>query len=279
MKLILGDNQFFGINHHDLQKGNHSKAQFSDRKKIQNFIKDSINMGMDGFMINSNETGYEIVKNYEIHRDKEIHYSIPYPHKYATMVNEKGMLSLLKYVISKTSIFLLIRKLPILIISRNIKYLIPLIVKLEIPKTLSKGSTIYIQNIVTDLILGIKRFDLLELFAQEVRKRGFRPGLITLNPVLLDSYISESTILNQRDVVVCFNINVSGFNVFPSKTIVEEFVRQHKTYKLMGMSIFSSGGANIEKSISFIKKLKLDYVVFGSSKLENIKSNMNYFKS
>ena len=41
----------------------------------------------------------------------------------------------------------------------------------------------------------------------------------------------------------------------------------------MGMSIFSSGGTKISESIKYIKKLNLDYVVFGSSKINNIESN------
>lgn len=274
MKLILGDNQFFGINHHDLQKGNKTKMQFSDEIKINDFIRKTINLGMDGFMINSNDLGYKIINNYSVVGNEEIHYSIPYPHKYASMVNEEGMLSLLKYFISKTSIFLLIRNLPSFVITRNIKYLIPLVVSLEIPKNLPVGSTVYIQNIITDLVLGIKRFDLLEAFASEVRRRGFRPGLITLNPVLLNTYIKDSTILNQKDLVVCFNINEAGFNVFPSRSDVSKYIKEPKPYKLMGMSIFSSGGGNIEESIMFIKKLNLDYLVFGSSKLENIKFNI-----
>ena len=104
MKLILGDNQFFGINHHDLQKGNKTKLKFSDEHKITEFIEETIKLGLDGFMINSNDTGYKIVNNYKAKEKEEIHYSIPYPHKYATMVNEEGMLSLLKYFISKTSL-------------------------------------------------------------------------------------------------------------------------------------------------------------------------------
>ena len=53
-------------------------------------------------MINSNNMGYNIVKDFKVKDIEEVHFSIPYPHKYATMVNEAGMLSLLKYFISKT---------------------------------------------------------------------------------------------------------------------------------------------------------------------------------
>lgn len=278
MKLILGDNQFFGINHHDLQKGNQTKLKFSDEHKITEFIEDTIKLGLDGFMINSNDTGYKIVNNYKTKEKEEIHYSIPYPHKYATMVNEEGMLSLLKYFISKTSFLLLLRTLPKFLLTRNIKYLVPLIVSLEIPKGLQKGSTIYIQNIVTDLILGIKRFDLLEAFSKEVRRKGFRPGIITLNPVLLDSHIKKSKTMNKSDMTVCFNINEAGFNVFPSKKEVNNFILKSHSYNLMGMSVFSSGGGDIKKSIDYIKSLNLDYIVFGSSRTKNIKNNIINFK-
>ena len=279
MKLILGDNQFFGINHHDLNKGNQTKLKFSSEEKISDFISETINLGLDGFMINSNNMGYNIVKDFKVKDIEEIHFSIPYPHKYATMVNEAGMLSLLKYFISKTSIMLLTRTFPKFILTRNVKYLLPLVINLEIPKGLQKGSTIYMQNIVTDLILGLNRFDLLEAFSREVRIKGYKPGIITLNPVLLDSYIKNSTIVNRGDVTICFNINEAGFNVFPSKETVVNFVKQSHNYKLMGMSVFSSGGGDIKKSIKFIKNLKLDYIVFGSSKIENIKKNIQSFRS
>ena len=60
MKIILGDNQFFGINHHDLNKANKDKSKFADEKSIVNFIISSLNAGLDGFMINSNQMGYNI---------------------------------------------------------------------------------------------------------------------------------------------------------------------------------------------------------------------------
>ena len=47
----------------------------------------------------------------------------------------------------------------------------------------------------------------------------------------------------------------------------------------MGMSIFASGAENIPSSIDYIKELPLDYVVFGTSKLENIESNMRLFQN
>lgn len=275
MKIILGDNQFFGINHHDLNKADQDKSKFEHEKSIVNFIKNSLNAGLDGFMINSNQMGYNIINKHKFDSNKEIHYSIPYPHKYAAIINANGMSNMLSYFIKNTSLYKVFFSLPKYFLTKNLKYLIPIATSLEIPKSLPKGSTVYLQNVVTDLILGLDKIDVLEYYANDLRKNGFKVGIITLNPLKLDKLITNSSYLNRSDVTVCFNINLSGFNVFPNKLEVEKLIATKKNYNLMGMSIFSSGGAKIKDSIDYIQNLNLNYVVFGSSKIENVKNNFN----
>jgi hypothetical protein len=279
MKIILGDNQFFGINHFDLEKGEKTKLKFDSTKKIEAFINDSLDIGLDGFMINSNERGYEIVNSSKFDLTKEIHYSIPYPHKYASMVNENGMMSLFEHVIKNTSLIKNIIGGVKLVATQNLKSITPLALNLEVPKNLKKGSYVYMQNIITDLLLGMGRGDILVEFIKSVYNMGYKPGIITLNPIMFDKLLkNEQEAEWLKDLIVCFNINKEGFNVFPSLDFVEDFIESSPKYKLMGMSIFASGAANIPHSINYIKKLKLDYVVFGSSRLENIKSNFDLLK-
>lgn len=276
MKQILGDNQFFGVNHHDLQKGDETKEKFSSNGSIILFINEAMEIGLDGFMINSNNRGYEIINSFHNTKGKELHYSIPYPHKFASMVNENGLFDLLKYVLVKSSYHSLFLKLPSFFVTRNVKYLLPLILDLETPNKLKKGSYIYLQNIVTDLLLGMKRNDLLETFCNVVLDKGYRPGIITLNPLILDSVVKEFTPKIQENLIICYNINDKGFNVFPDKLSVEALTYKNTLYKKMGMSILSSGGIkSIENSLAYIKKLPLDYVVYGSSSLKNIYENYN----
>jgi len=280
MKIILGDNQFFGVNHFDLKKGEKTKNKFDNTSKIEGFIKESHKIGLDGFMINSNELGYKLIANSSFEGNKEIHYSIPYPHKYADMINESGMLSLGVHVIKNTSI---IKNIFIgfkYLFTRNIKHIIPLILDIEVPKNLKKGSYVYLQNIITDLLLGIGREDLIIGFINSVTKMGYKPGIITLNPVLLNEHLQSNDKINLiKDLIVCFNINKEGFNVFPNLQKVEDLIKSKTQYKLMGMSIFASGAGNIPFSIDYIKKLPLDYIVFGTSKLSNVESNMKLLKN
>ena len=280
MKIILGDNQFFGINHFDLEKGVKTKLKFDTKTKIEAFINDSLKIGLDGFMLNSNEKGYEIVNFSKFDNEKEIHYSIPYPHKYASMVNENGMMSLFRYIIKNTSFIKNLIGGIKLVATQNLKSITPLALNLEVPKNLKKGSYIYMQNIITDLLLGLGRGDILIEFITSVSKMGYKPGIITLNPIMFDKLLKDRQDVNWlKDLVVCFNINKEGFNVFPSLKNVENFIESRPKYQLMGMSIFASGAANIPHSIDYIKKLKLDYIVFGSSRLENIKSNFELFNN
>jgi hypothetical protein len=280
MKIILGDNQFFGVNHFDLKKGEKTKNKFDNTSKIGRFIKESHKIGLDGFMINSNELGYKLIANSSFEENKEIHYSIPYPHKYANMINESGMLSLGLHVIKNTSI---IKNIFIgfkYLFTRNVKHIIPLILDIEVPKKLEKGSYVYLQNVITDLLLGIGREDLIIGFINSVTEMGYKPGIITLNPILLDKFLVKSNKTNLlKDLIVCFNINKEGFNVFPNLQNVEKLIKSKTQYKLMGMSIFASGAGNIPSSIDYIKELPLDYVVFGTSKLANVESNMSLFKN
>jgi len=281
MKIILGDNQFFGVNHFDIDKGLATKSMFKSIDKVFSFIDKSMCEGMDGFMINSNALGFQLISKYDFMSTSEIHYSIPYPHKYANIVNEQGMTSLLKYALVNSNLFNNFIHLIKLACTRNLKYLVPIGVDIETPKKLKKGSTIYLQNIMTDLLIGLNRVDIIYEFIKHVLKAGYRPGIITLNPIALQKKLIEnsSSFVDLSSVIICFNINKEGFNVFPTLEHVEKFILENNLFKLMGMSIFASGASNINESIEYIKKLNLHYVVFGTSKIENVVKNLKKFKN
>jgi phosphoribosylformimino-5-aminoimidazole carboxamide ribonucleotide (ProFAR) isomerase len=98
--------------------------------------------------------------------------------------------------------------------------------------------------------------------------------------VLLDDILTKFDSKILSNLIVCFNINNSGFNVFPSLEKVEMIVFKDTNYKKMGMSILSSGGvSDIQDSLLYIKSLPLDYVVYGSSNIKNIKSNFNFLRN
>lgn len=279
MKILLGDNQFFGVNHADLNKAKETQQRFSTTDDITKFIQASLKLGLDGFMINSNDLGFKVVKSFKFEGDgrKECHYSIPYPHKYAAMVNESGILALLSFILKNMRISDLLN-VGRFVWSSNAAYLLPTIIRLEVPKNLPRGSVIYLQNVITDLIMGLKNGPkIIEHYIDQVQKMGYRAGIITLNPL----HFRRQMEINHRhkDLSLCFNINKTGFNVFPSvQEVIDEinYLKEHTDWQLVGMSIFSSGSSQItiEESLDFIQSVSLDYIVFGSGKLKNIESNI-----
>ena len=281
MKLLLGDNQFFGINHTDLKKAEEVRKKFPTEAEIISFIKEASSIGLNGFMINSNDLGAKVVEKAELLNSSiECHYSIPYPHKYASLVNEDGIISLLLLVLRKSS-FSDIWNVIKFAITFDANFLLPISLKMEVPNNLPKGSVVYLQNIVTDLVIGLpngKR--LISSFIKHLDRMGYIPGIITLNP----KFVFEKLVDEFRDqnIHLCFNMNVTGFNVMPSVMSVEETVSQIKKtsrWKIVAMSIFSSGidGLSYKESIEYIKKHPVDFVVFGSSRLENIRINKEAF--
>ena len=281
MKLVLGDNQFFGVNHANISKGAETRMLFDTTEKIKSFILDALACGLDGFMINSNETGFRLVDEFDFSRlDSRCHFSVPYPHKYAGVVNDAGIIALVSLVMRQlrwSDVWSAVKFL----LTFNAKHLLPVIVQMEIPKSLPKGSVVYLQNVVTDLTMGLRNGDkLLSAYIRCIQKMGYTPGLITLNLGTLYAMLASE--FASENIVVCFNVNKSGFNVFPSVKAVEnniQVIKDQTRWELMGMSIFSSGseGVSIAESVDYIKSLPLAYVVFGSSKLKNIKANINSF--
>ena len=151
---------------------------------------------------------------------------------------------------------------------------------MEIPKNLPTGSVIYLQNVLTDLLLGLPNGQqTLINYIQIIQKLGYKPGFITLNPKSFFDVLGKS--YGGIELYLCYNLNNDGFNLFPNKLAVERITDEIKNttqWKVIAMSIFSSGGSkDIIKSIKYIKSKNLDYVVFGSSKIKNIQSNYELF--
>lgn len=283
MKVILGDNQFFGINHFDLNKAEVVRDKFKGNKEIIDFIKNAINLGMDGYMINSNSVGVSVVESMQNEElETELHYSMPYPHKYATLVNEIGLFGLLAHFLRSFKV----KNISSLIkftCTFNLRYLLPVIVELELPRNIKSKSHIYLQNIVVDLLLGMPKANLFfRDYAKYIIAQNHVPGFITMNLEKLVKSLELAGLAN-LPLVICFNINKVGFNVFPNNSEVfktVDYIRErYPKWRLMGMSILASGSMRSEESLRFEKLYSLDYLVFGSSKLENIKSNIEIIKS
>jgi hypothetical protein len=98
---------------------------------------------------------------------------------------------------------------------------------------------IFMQNVITDLLLGLRMKQTFRIFHDHVRARyGAEPGYITMNvPALLD-VLDEIGIDNP---IVCANINKIGFRMCGGIDAYEKAIAQRR-FRPVAMSVLAVGG-------------------------------------
>lgn len=286
-KIIFGDNQFFGINHRSQDKAEELLKRFSDVHNILKVYDDAFDCGIKAVMLNSNDRAEEICQYFRDHKDKygDIAWypSVPYPHKYADMVNEMGILPAISEVLFKGNsaggVLNMIGKGTMAVLTKDAMRMMEMLLDVEFK--IYRGLNVkvfFLLNPITDLLLGYNIKDVFEHYCEYVRKKyKVTPGFITLNMPYLKSKLKEWGI---EDVVLCSSINKAGFNMFPSKEAYERTIAENdpNKYQLMAMSPLASGSITPQESFDYINNMNLQSVVFGASSKAHIQSSYDLIK-
>ena len=225
-KLILGDNPFFAISH---LSPNKSKKYLNDPKrwtKAIEVIKFSSSLGINCFMISShNETNQLLQKAGYGTLDSLPELCIVTPNVHDINVNAAsgGIINALRIFFKFENFFdvfnpkLIYQK----IILNNLNY--------------KKIKYIALHNIVVDLLLGLKSRRLLSLFCRLTYLFGYKPILITLNPIKLMK-------LNIKCHAICCYYNINNYNVCDKgEFIIKEFKKNKFVKEIWAMGILASG--------------------------------------
>lgn len=283
-KIVFGDNQFFGINHRSQDKAEELAKKFSDIKNILEVYDNAFDCGVKAVMLNSNDRAKEITEYFREHQGQYGHLtwypSIPYPHKYANMVAEKGIIPTINEVLFKGNsaggVFGMIGKGTMAVFGKDMIKMMELFVDAEY--RMFKGldvRVLFLQNVFTDLILGYDIKEVFQRYCEYIRKKyKVLPGFITLNMPYLRAKLQEWGI---EEVVICSSINAAGFNMNPSKEEYERVIADNdpNKYQLMAMNVLASGSITPEESYGYINKLNVQSVVFGASSRGHIKSSVD----
>jgi len=128
---------------------------------------------------------------------------------------------------------------------------------------------IFLQNVVTDLLLGLGMNDAFVMFAEHVKRRyNAEPGFITMNaPRLLDA-LEGGGIDNP---IVCSNVNKIGFRMCGGVERYESIIATRR-FRPIAMSVLASGAIPPDEAIEYVcSQLKIGSVVFGASSRQNIR--------
>jgi len=276
-RIIFGDNQFFGINHMSEEKAQAQSERFKDINSIIEVIDTAYDCGIHAFMFNTHNRVAELCNHFRAHPEKysdmRLYPSMPYAHKYANSVNEKGMIGALnEFVFAGRSIgqaaSTLIRG-GMSVLNKDMIQIMKLLVDAEM--RMFKGlnvKAVFLQNIVTDLLLGMKAKLVFVEFANHIRNTyGVDAGFNSMNMPALAGFLIDCGIENP---IVCSSINKAGYFMSPNKEAYEKALAGN-SFRPMAMSIFASGGVSIRQAVEYVTSFKnIRSIVFGASSKAHI---------
>ncbi len=131
-----------------------------------------------------------------------------------------------------------------------------------------RTDVIFIQNVVTDLLLGLGVHDVFPAFAAYVQKKYHaEPGFFTMNMPRLVEVLERNGVENP---IICASINKIGFRMCGGIEAYERTLREKK-FRAVAMSVFASGAIRPSEALEYVCKLKgVESIVFGASSRGNI---------
>jgi hypothetical protein len=266
-KVIFGDNQFFAVNHLSDEKSRAQSIQFKDDSAIIRVLDQSIEVGINTFMCTTHDRIANICKHILANPDSYKGYKIfpcmPYAHKYANAVTELGIMGTIKQYVPG-NIFGTFAKGGFAFLSKDFMKLMQILIDAEMK--MFKGidtPVIFIQNVVVDMILGLKMYDVFAEYDEYIRKKyNVEPGYITMNmPALYDALESVGV----KNPVICSSINKIGFRMSGGKEIYEKYLRE-KEFRPMAMQVLAAGALRPKEAIEYLGQFpKIESVLFGAS--------------
>ncbi len=271
-KVLFGDNQFFAVSHQSDEKSRTQAIRFKDDSSIIRVLDQAISLGINTFMctthdrignvcahIRNNPAGYENFKIYPC---------MPYAHKYANAVTELGIMGTIKQYVPG-NIFGTFAKGGLAYLNKDFTKLMELLIDAEMKMfTGIDTPVIFIQNVLVDMILGLKMYRVFAEFDAYIRKRyNSEPGYITMNmPLLLDALNSVGI----ENPIICSSINKIGFRMSGGKEIYEKYLNERE-FRPIAMQVLAAGALRPKEAIEYLEQFpKIESVLFGASSKAHI---------
>lgn len=270
-RVIFGDNQFFGVNHNSEYQAIQQARKFRSPDAIFEVLKDVNECGIDTFMFTTHSQMEPILRKISktaSFQNFNLIPCMPYAHKYANAVSENGLLGAIEKFIPGNKLISGLKGISS-VVTKNPTTAMKLLIDSEM-KLLegNKIQSVFLQNITTDLLLGLGMDDLLCEFADYLSfKYHLKAGFITMNHLKLAKVLREKGF---ERPMICSPINPIGFRMNPSQEIVENELSCNYSFNI-AMSIMASGAVSPLDSINYLKDLPgIDSVLFGASTKKHI---------
>lgn len=271
-KVILGDNQFFAVNHVSDEKARAQSIRFKEDKSIIEVIDQAIDLGINTFMCTTHDRMANICDHLRAHPDRYAHFNIypcmPYAHKYANAVTELGILGTIKQYVPGNLLVTFARG-GYSFISKDFIGLMQLLIDTEMKMFQGlRTPVIFLQNVLIDLILGLKMHEVFKAYEAYIRKKyKAEPGYITMNmPYLLDTLNG----LGIENPIICTSINKIGFRMSGGQERYERYMNE-KQVRIIAMQVLAAGALQPQEAIEYLGRFTgIESVLFGASSRSHI---------
>jgi hypothetical protein len=279
-RILFGDNQFFAVNHISDEKSRAQSIKFKDDQAIIRTLDYAIESGSRTFMCTTHDRIANICEfirnNPQKYADYKIFPCMPYAHKYANAVTELGIAGTLKQYVPG-NFFGSLFKGGVAYLSKDYMSIMELLVDAEM-KMFKGISTpvIFLQNVITDLLLGLRAGEVFLAFHNYVKKKyNAEAGFITMNmPRLLD--VLES--VGIENPIICSSINKAAFRMSGGKDLYEKTLATRKV-RAIAMQVLGGGAISPREAIEYVCSLpNIESILFGASSKGNIQETMNLIR-
>lgn len=279
-RILFGDNQFFAVNHISDEKSRAQSIKFKDDSAIIRTLDYAIAAGSNTFMCTTHDRIANICDIIRSNPEKYANYNIfpcmPYAHKYANAVTELGITGTLKQYVPG-NFFGSLFKGGVAYLSKDYMSIMELLIDAEMK--MFKGintPVIFLQNVITDLLLGLRAGEVFAAYHAYVRKKyNAEAGFITMNmPKLLD--VLES--VGIENPIICSSINKANFRMSGGKELYEKTLATRKV-RAIAMQVLGGGAISPREAIEYVCSLpNIESILFGASSKGNIEETMSLIK-
>ena len=273
-RVLFGDNQFFGVNHMSEEKARAQQMRFQDLQAIIDVLDAAYQEGIRTFMCTTHDRVAQVCEHFRAHPDKYPDYQfypcMPYAHKYANAVTEHGMIEALRLFLPQDGALGAMLKGGLALANKDVAGILQLLIDAEMKMFNGlRTPVIFMQNVITDLLLGLGFDECFRMFHDHVRATyQAEPGYITMNLPRLLGVLDRLGIVNP---IVCANINKIGFRMSGGIALYEQVIAERR-FRPVAMSVLASGAIAPRQAIAYVcSQPRIEAIVFGASSRANIR--------
>jgi hypothetical protein len=269
-RVILGDNQFFGVNHMSQDKGKQTFERFKDPDEIKRILYYALDKDVRGVMFSTHPSIYQICDmmraDKALKENFNVYVNVPYIIKYVSMLNEMGIKNTIKTMLSDRNSagrLAFMAQTGINVLSLNVNGIIKRLIDVELaPFQGLNVKAVFLHNSLCDLAMAYNMKDVVRVFDKYIRKKyDALPGYGTLNFPQFARYLNDSGLLNS--LVMCA-FNKIGFLMNPDRTAYEKALRQNN-HTVLAMATLASGRLNPDEAYEYLAGIGVENVVVGLS--------------